>query len=621
MEDRFAVLRTAAEVSDLKGLAFEEYLCQLFDDLGYEAEKTQASRDGGADLVLERHGKKIVVQAKSYKKAVGYDAVKEVHAARSLEGADEAWVIATSRFTPDAKQRADELDIRLIGGKGLEALIEKACALRPRTFDPVRRRTFANDGIFGVGSRGRMRAVPSVMGAVSATVRGSRIRMRKLGLWERTQRAVDYSFLLPDCWLNGLNRTERSRRMLLAIASVLMATPKGSMTAEAVRCQMPATVSMDELLYVLRTVPLFKAAPSTAAGHNGATERYALDRDLIMSCYDESYGKLDISMALLIEAIEGLPGSALTVVDGEKMVPRTYAHADQLDDDVLARAVMLGYVVAYAYPDRTVYVPSQNKALLVQQSNGAPPPPALEEVKERTYLAFSEAEQEHAASPSWDIALRYHEHVTALYERFCTDDQGLLGLCYRALYESGGGFTDCELAEYIATIQGIPCTPENVGSLREDCLENDGLIAKVAEPGANGCPPRYFLAFQVGIDGEFLEDHVARSQMLQAQSDFLMANMELLSSAPNDLVAGLAQQHAQLSSILEAKAYVGRDQKRQLQQSISFIEGQLNENQRLDAEMRQRAFAALSEDMGRKQAELQQIVPRCDGDKWRFRLT
>lgn len=65
MEDMFKVLKSSNDLSILNGLAFEEYLRQLFADLGYVAEKTQSSGDFGADLILLFQDKKSLFKQSS----------------------------------------------------------------------------------------------------------------------------------------------------------------------------------------------------------------------------------------------------------------------------------------------------------------------------------------------------------------------------------------------------------------------------------------------------------------------------------------------------------------------------------------------------------------------------
>jgi restriction system protein len=126
MDERYRVLKNSSEVSELKGLAFEEYLAQLFHDLGYKTTKTTASGDFGADVLLHDGDRKIVVQAKQYTSSVGFEAVKEAYFALGYYAADEAWVVTTSSFTHQAINAAEKTGVKLISGSELDVLIARA---------------------------------------------------------------------------------------------------------------------------------------------------------------------------------------------------------------------------------------------------------------------------------------------------------------------------------------------------------------------------------------------------------------------------------------------------------------------------------------------------------------
>lgn len=126
MESKFKSFKTSADVSVLSGLAFEEYLTQLFELLGYDTVKTPASGDYGADILLSRDGKTVAVQAKQYSSPAGFDSVKEVFFAQSFYKTQEAWAIATSGFTDQAKRAAAQTHVRLIDGSELTRLISLA---------------------------------------------------------------------------------------------------------------------------------------------------------------------------------------------------------------------------------------------------------------------------------------------------------------------------------------------------------------------------------------------------------------------------------------------------------------------------------------------------------------
>lgn len=103
-----------AEIDQMDGVQFEHYLGHLFRSQGYKAEVTKAAGDFGADLVIFKDGRRIVVQAKRYKKNVGLEAVQEVQGARAHYKATGAWVVTNSNFTQQAYELAKSNGVRLI---------------------------------------------------------------------------------------------------------------------------------------------------------------------------------------------------------------------------------------------------------------------------------------------------------------------------------------------------------------------------------------------------------------------------------------------------------------------------------------------------------------------------
>ncbi|MGM8215908.1 restriction endonuclease [Bacillaceae bacterium W0354] len=107
------------EIDKMSGRKFEEYLKSLLKAKGYHVQLTPATGDYGADLVLSTKGKKIVVQAKRYKKNVGVKAIQEIASAKSHYKADECWVVTNSFFTEQAKRLASSNHVRLINREQL----------------------------------------------------------------------------------------------------------------------------------------------------------------------------------------------------------------------------------------------------------------------------------------------------------------------------------------------------------------------------------------------------------------------------------------------------------------------------------------------------------------------
>lgn len=122
-----------ADIDKMKGRQFEKYLGHLFKAHGYDVRVTQAAGDFGADLVIVKEGKKIVVQAKRYSKNVGIKAVQEAQAAIAHYSASSAWVITNSGYTEAAKALAVSNSVRLIGR---EELIEMILKLNPTISTP-----------------------------------------------------------------------------------------------------------------------------------------------------------------------------------------------------------------------------------------------------------------------------------------------------------------------------------------------------------------------------------------------------------------------------------------------------------------------------------------------------
>jgi restriction system protein len=116
------------DIDAMGGIEFEYYLKELYLSRGYSAEVTSASGDYGADLLLKKDGKKIVVQAKRYTKDVGIKAVQEVMGAKSYYQAEQAWVVSNSYFTKAARALAARSNVLLVDR---DELIDYILAMNP----------------------------------------------------------------------------------------------------------------------------------------------------------------------------------------------------------------------------------------------------------------------------------------------------------------------------------------------------------------------------------------------------------------------------------------------------------------------------------------------------------
>jgi HJR/Mrr/RecB family endonuclease len=111
------------EWRSLRGSAFEDFLVDVFEELGYPVQTTKATGDQGVDLivVIDRH--RLAVQTKGYEKSVGNASVQEVYAGMQFYHCDACAVITNSRFTRAAVALACSTGCQLIDGSDIPQLI------------------------------------------------------------------------------------------------------------------------------------------------------------------------------------------------------------------------------------------------------------------------------------------------------------------------------------------------------------------------------------------------------------------------------------------------------------------------------------------------------------------
>ncbi|MGM0711827.1 restriction endonuclease [Brevibacillus parabrevis] len=117
-----------ADIDKMDGRQFEHYLGLLFKSQGYRTTVTRAAGDYGADLILEKNGQKVVVQAKRYSKNVGIEAVQQIVGSLAHYGANTAWVVTNRDFTDAAYKLAASNAVKLINR---QALIEMILRMNP----------------------------------------------------------------------------------------------------------------------------------------------------------------------------------------------------------------------------------------------------------------------------------------------------------------------------------------------------------------------------------------------------------------------------------------------------------------------------------------------------------
>ncbi|MDO8594078.1 MAG: restriction endonuclease [bacterium] len=111
--------------SRLSGTDFENLLRRLFEAMGYQVEQTGRSGDQGGDLIANKNGERILIQAKCYRDlSVGNSAVQQVVGAMKYYNCGKSMVITTSGvFTPEARSLAQVNDTELISKDRLSELL------------------------------------------------------------------------------------------------------------------------------------------------------------------------------------------------------------------------------------------------------------------------------------------------------------------------------------------------------------------------------------------------------------------------------------------------------------------------------------------------------------------
>ena len=115
MESLAAKRRELKWWRSLPGYGFERELQTLLRAAGYAVRRTGRSGDGGVDLMLQRDGRRVIVQCKAHRARVGPGAVRDLYGTFLHEsGTDEAWLVATHGFSKAAREFAAGKSIRLL---------------------------------------------------------------------------------------------------------------------------------------------------------------------------------------------------------------------------------------------------------------------------------------------------------------------------------------------------------------------------------------------------------------------------------------------------------------------------------------------------------------------------
>lgn len=106
---------------------FEYFCTDLFKQLGYEAYTTQATADGGKDIVLKKKRKVTYVECKHFSEfsTVGRPIANKLFGVMKADKADEGIIITTGQFTKDCLEFCKKVGIKCIGFNDIISLCMK----------------------------------------------------------------------------------------------------------------------------------------------------------------------------------------------------------------------------------------------------------------------------------------------------------------------------------------------------------------------------------------------------------------------------------------------------------------------------------------------------------------
>lgn len=134
---------SANALNNMSWQEFELLVGEGFRQQGYQViENGGGGADGGVDLVLRKGGDKFLVQCKQWKAfTVGVSVARELYGVMAANGAAGGFVVASGRFTDDAKAFASGRNITLLDGDALFKLIKQPATTRatqsPSYVEPV----------------------------------------------------------------------------------------------------------------------------------------------------------------------------------------------------------------------------------------------------------------------------------------------------------------------------------------------------------------------------------------------------------------------------------------------------------------------------------------------------
>lgn len=111
--------RNPEKLYDLSPRKFEELVASILEDMGLDVQLTNATRDGGTDIIASIRNALtsvlILVECKRYlpENKVGVDIIRNVIGVNTLRNPAKSIIVTTSTFTKDALKEAQKIETKL----------------------------------------------------------------------------------------------------------------------------------------------------------------------------------------------------------------------------------------------------------------------------------------------------------------------------------------------------------------------------------------------------------------------------------------------------------------------------------------------------------------------------
>lgn len=122
--------KSVEDLNAMEPYEFEYFLADIWRRQGFGAKVTQAAADGGIDVLAEKDGERVAIQAKRYARGnpVGVKTIRETSNLTNRPDIDRAVVATSGTFTRSAYKEANDYDVKLYDGDELVKLDTHASA-------------------------------------------------------------------------------------------------------------------------------------------------------------------------------------------------------------------------------------------------------------------------------------------------------------------------------------------------------------------------------------------------------------------------------------------------------------------------------------------------------------